>query len=272
MLAIWEGQWNPWIALWALLTGALLQIIANLANDYGDFLHGAGVGNRVGVSTQNKLVSLNQLKQAILVVCLVTSVCGLLLLKSAHIPGSIFILFVIIGCMAIIAAITYTMGPKPYAYLGLGDLAVMSFFGFVGVLGTAYLHTKAWHTAYMLPALSAGSLAVAVLNLNNIRDQKLDAAVGKKTLVVRMGREAALYYQWVLLGLAIILLVIFTWRYYQRPWQWLFLVIVPRLIQNGWMTKRLAPAQLDLVLQRLVVSQLLFLWLFGVGLVLSKYW
>jgi 1,4-dihydroxy-2-naphthoate octaprenyltransferase len=271
MLAIWEGQWNAWIALLAVLTGSLLQVIANLANDYGDFLHGAGVGDRVGKTTENKLVSLKQLKQAILVVCLVTLVCGLLLLQLAHIPGSIFILFIIIGGMAIIAAITYTMGPKPYAYLGLGDLAVLLFFGFVGVLGTAYLHTKIWHAAYMLPALSAGSLAVAVLNLNNIRDQKLDAAVGKKTLVVRMGRGAAIYYQWMLLGLAIILLLIFTWRYYQRPWQWLFLVIVPRLIQNGWMTKRLAPAQLDLVLQRLVVSQMLLLWLFGVGLVLSKY-
>jgi 1,4-dihydroxy-2-naphthoate octaprenyltransferase len=254
----------------AVLTGSLLQVIANLANDYGDFLHGAGVGDRVGETNQNKLVSLKQLKQAILVVCLVTLACGLLLLHLAHIPWITFIQFVIIGGIAIMAAITYTMGPKPYAYLGLGDLAVMLFFGFVGVLGTAYLHTKTWHTAYMLPALSAGSLAVAVLNLNNIRDQKLDAVVGKKTLVVRMGREVALYYQWVLLGLAIILLLIFTWRYYQRPWQWLFLVIVPRLVQNGLMTKRLAPAQLDLVLQRLVVSQLLLLWLFGIGLVLSK--
>ncbi len=270
MLAIWEGKWNVWVALLAALTGSLLQILANLGNDYGDWLHGANVGGRVGDPNQHGLVNLKQLKQAILFTCLITLVGGLWLLKLANLDVRTFIGFVLIGVMAIIAAISYTMGTRPYGYRGWGDLSVLIFFGFVGVLGTAYLHTKTWHWAYTLPAFSCGCFAVAVLNVNNIRDIQLDAAVGKKTWVVRIGRKAACYYQWALLSLGSLLLIIFTLSHYQRPWQWLFLVLMPRILQNGFMTMRLAPNQLDRVLQRLVMAQFFLLLLFGLGLAMSN--
>jgi len=274
-LAIWQGTWNYWVGLLAVITASMLQLIANLANDYGDFLQGAAVEDRVGnpgEKKKNGLVSLQELKKAILLLVCFTIGCGLLLLRIADLAWGPFIQFTLLGSIAIVAAMAYTIGPKPYAYIGMGDLAVLLFFGCIGVLGTVYLHTKAWNWTYVLPSLSCGSFATAVLNLNNIRDIELDAAIGKKTLVVRIGRKAAIYYQWILLGLGISLLVTFTILHYHRPYQWLFLSVVPRIIQNGRMTMRLAPKHLDALLQRLVVTQLFLLLFFGLGLVISNYW
>ena len=272
-LAIWEGKWNVWVSLLAALTATMLQIIANLANDYGDFLRGANVGEYINPHEveQPGLVSLKQLKRAIVWVVLLTLGAGLALLQAAGLSGPSFVLLVLLGVIAIIAAITYTIGHKPYGYAGWGDVAVLLFFGLVGVLGTVYLHTQRWRWAHTLPALSCGCLAVAVLNVNNIRDIKLAAQVGKKTLVVRMGRRAALYYQWALLAVGIIMAAAFTIRHYNSPGQWLFAGAIPSLIQSGVMTMQLTTTQLDVLLQRLVLAQLFFVLLFSTGLVLSTY-
>jgi 1,4-dihydroxy-2-naphthoate octaprenyltransferase len=272
MLAIGEGTWDIRIAFWASLTGMLLQILANLANDYGDWVQGANVGARVGDEYQKGLVNAHQLQQAILLVGFFTLLSGLVLLVIADLSRQDWIKFAFLGLLASLASVGYTLGPRPYGYLGLGDIAVLVFFGFVGVLGTAYLYTKTWHTTYVLPALSCGCLAVGILNINNIRDQALDKAVRKYTLVVRIGSNAAIYYQWVLLSLSVVFLVIFTLCHYRHWCQWFFLILVPRLVQNGWMTYRLLPNQLDKVLQRLAIIQFLLLWLFGLGFVLSSYW
>lgn len=270
-LAIWEGVWNIWISLLAALTATMLQIIANLANDYGDFLRGANVEEYVHPNEAGKagFVSPRQLRIAIVWLVLFTLGTGLALLQVAGLSGLPFILLALLGVIAIIAAITYTIGRSPYGYAGWGDVSVLFFFGLLGVLGTVYLHTQQWRWTYILPALSCGCWAVAVLNVNNIRDMKLDAQVGKKTLVVRMGKRAALYYQWVLLVTGVVMAVVFTTRHYHSPWQWLFVGAVPSLIQNGVMTVRLAPTQLGTELQRLVLVQLLFVLLFSIGLVLS---
>ncbi|MEM7055675.1 MAG: 1,4-dihydroxy-2-naphthoate octaprenyltransferase [Bacteroidota bacterium] len=271
-LAIWEGKWNAWVSILAAFTAIMLQIIANLANDYGDFLRGANVEEYIhpnGIE-QPGFVSLRQLRTAIVWLVLFTVGTGLALLQVAGLSGPSFILLALLGVIAIIAAITYTIGRKPYGYAGWGDVSVLFFFGLLGVLGTVYLHTQQWRWAHVLPALSYGCLAVAVLNLNNIRDIKLDAQVGKKTLVVRMGRRAALYYHWALLTLGIIMAAIFTMIHYNSPWQWLFVAAIPSLVRNGIMTMRLAPTQLGAELQRLVLMQLLFVLFFSIGLVLSS--
>jgi 1,4-dihydroxy-2-naphthoate octaprenyltransferase len=270
-LAIWTGKWDIWIGLFAGITASLLQIIANLANDYGDFLRGGGVGSRVNNAQEaiGESVNLKQLKVAIAWLVALTMGCGLILLHLADLTPYKFVHFALLGAIAIAAAITYTMGPKPYAYTGLGDISVFLFFGLAGVLGTAYLHTKTWNPAYVLPAITCGCFSVAVLNLNNIRDIFSDAQIDKKTLVVRVGRKIALYYQWSLLLIGIISSIIFTIQHYTSPVQWIFLVAAPRLIQNGILTMRRAPDQLDPLLQRLVIAQLIFVLLFGIGLILS---
>lgn len=271
-LAIWEGAWNIWISLLAALTATMLQIIANLANDYGDFLRGANVEEYVhpnGVE-QSGFVSLRQLRITIVWLVLFTLGTGLALLQIAGLSGASFFLLALLGVIAIIAAITYTIGRNPYGYAGWGDLSVLFFFGLLGVLGTVYLHTQQWRWTYILPALSCGCWTVAVLNVNNIRDMKLDAQVGKKTLVVRMGRKAALYYHWALLAIGIVVAATFTMSHYSSPWQWLFVGAIPSIVQNGVLTMRLPPTQLSTELQRLVLVQLLFVLLFSIGLVLSS--
>jgi 1,4-dihydroxy-2-naphthoate octaprenyltransferase len=270
-LGIASKHWNIWISVLAAVIAAVLQIIANLANDYGDFLRGAGVGSRINNTSLSAegSISLQQIKRALFLLVGFAVVCGLALLYVSHLSQHQFIQFTVLGIIAIIAAITYTMGPRPYAYTGLGDIFVFIFFGLVGVLGTAYLHTKAWNFAYIWPAISCGCFSVAVLNINNIRDLDEDAQIGKKTLVVRMGRKAALYYQWILLSIGILGACIFTLQHYHRPIQWIFLAVLPQLAQNGMLTMRLPANQLDGLLQRLVIAQLSFVLLFSIGVVLS---
>lgn len=270
VLAFWEGKWNLWISLLAWITAGLFQLIANLANDYGDFLRGAGVEGRVS-PTGEQGISLQQTKRALVCIVVVTLVTGLSLLKIADLTLYSLAGFVLLGGICIIAAISYTMGSKPYAYWGLGDFAVFLFFGVVGVVGTAYLQTHAWHVSYLLPVATCGCLSVAVLNLNNIRDMNEDKQVSKNTLVVRMGRNFAVTYQWVLLLAGISSLFIFTLLHYQSPWQWLFVIIIPRLIQNGVMTMQLPATQLSVVLQRLVVGYFCLVVLFCMGIVCNKY-
>jgi len=271
ILAFWEGRYNVWISLWAMITASLLQIIANLANDYGDFLRGAGVGGRVDIRGKDGL-SLLQLKRLLIWIVLLAVVAGLMLLNVAGLTFVSFLKFTLLGLISVLAAITYTMGPRPYAYVGWGDIAVFLFFGLLGVGGTAFLHTQIWNHAYFLLAVSCGCFAVAVLNLNNIRDLVADAAIGKVTLAVKLGRKLALYYQWTLILSGIIATVIFTLLYYHHLWQWLFVVGIPRLMQNGFMTMRLSPEQLDGVLQRLVLAHLCFVLLFGIGIIMSMYY
>ncbi len=102
---------------------------------------------------------------------------------------SLFILFSLLNIAAVLAAKSYTMGPKPYAYWGGGDFFVFLFFGLVGVLGSASLYGSL-HWSFLFPALVAGAYSAAVLTLNNLRDVETDAVAGKRTLVVRFG------YQW----------------------------------------------------------------------------
>lgn len=270
-LGIASKQWNIWISVLTAITASVLQIIANLANDYGDFLRGGGVGSRVNntPSVTEGSISLQQIKRALFWLIGFAVVCGLVLLYISNLSQHQFIQFTILGIIAIVAAITYTMGPRPYAYTGLGDIFVFIFFGLLGVLGTAYLHTKTWNTSYIWPAVTCGSFSVAVLNLNNIRDVGEDAPIGKKTLVVRIGKTAALYYQWMLLAIGVFGLIIFTLQHYHRPIQWIFLAALPKLIQNGMLTMRLPANQLDPLLQRLVIVQLSFVLLFSVGLIIS---
>lgn len=270
-LAICEQKWHVGITLLALLTAAMLQITANLANDYGDFVRGANVAPYVNPTQADQVgfVSLKQLNKAIVWLVLLTLGAGLLLLRVAALSVSLFVLFALLGLLAIIGAITYTRGPRPYGYAGWGDVSVLFFFGIVGVLGTAYLHTHQWRWMYTLPALSCGCLAVAVLNVNNIRDIQQDAQVGKNTLAVRMGRRGACYYQWGLLLISMMVATAFTILHYHNPWQWLFIGVIPGLASNAMRTLQQPTASLDGVLQQLILIQFFFVVLFSIGLVLS---
>ena len=127
-----------------------------------------------------------------------------------------FYVFVGLGIACILAAIGYTIGKKPYGYLGLGDLMVFLFFGLVSVGGSYFLFTKSWSWDILLPAAAIGMMSMAVLNLNNMRDIVSDEKSGKKTLALRLGFKYAMIYEIVLLQLPILLILTFFLKIFSR--------------------------------------------------------
>ena len=199
--AILIGSWLPKLSFkievfaMALCTAILLQILSNLANDYGDYVKGTDK-HRKDRQLGGGHIKLGAMKIAIVFVVILALTSGIILLNFSF-EGKTreWIVFLIIGLLCILAAIAYTVGKKAYGYYGLGDFFVLLFFGFVGVLGTAYLYQQAVRTEYFLAAFSYGSLCVAVLNVNNIRDLDKDILNNKITIAAKMGKEGALNYQ-----------------------------------------------------------------------------
>jgi 1,4-dihydroxy-2-naphthoate octaprenyltransferase len=272
-LAFVAGHFNWTIALLTLFTATFLQILSNLANDYGDSIHGADHEHRGGPSraVQSGLIKARSMRLAIFTVATLAAVCGLLLLWLAFgFEGFLVsLLFLFLGGVAIWAAISYTAGSLPYGYAGLGDLAVFIFFGLVGVLGSYYLQVLDLQLALLLPATSCGLLIVAVLNVNNVRDIRSDQIAGKMSIPVRLGLRGARLYHWVLLGGGVLAVVLFVIIVFYSIWQFLFILTIPLLIQNGLAVSRRDPAQLDPYLKQLSVTNLLFVLTFGMGQILG---
>ena len=182
-LAASRSPFSWTITILAITTAVLLQILSNLANDYGDSQHGADSVQREGPlrAVQSGAVSSRAMLLASGITALLAMISGLALLWVAF--GSegrqFFVLFVLLGLAAILAAVGYTAGFRPYGYAGLGDLAVLIFFGWAAVMGTYFLQTMRLDWDIFLPATSCGLLAVAVLNINNIRDRRSDSLAGK---------------------------------------------------------------------------------------------
>jgi 1,4-dihydroxy-2-naphthoate octaprenyltransferase len=178
-------QWLP--ALAALAGALLLQIGSNLANDLFDFEKGADGADRIGPprASQLGLLSPSQMRGGMIVVFAAAAGVGLYLIAVGGWP------IAAVGIASIAAALAYTGGPWPFGYRGLGDVAVFLFFGVVAVVGTAYLQTGVVSGAALMASLPVGSLATAILVVNNTRDIESDRAAGKRTLAVRLGRRGA---------------------------------------------------------------------------------
>lgn len=196
------------IFILALSTTLFLQVLSNLANDYGDFVKGTDNDSRVGPkrSIQSGEISKDQMKNAIIICSIISFISGILLLGFSLNWNfySTFFLFLILGLAGITAAIKYTVGKNALAYHALGDVFVYLFFGLVGVLGCSFLQTGSFYFNDILIASTIGLWSSAVLNMNNMRDHINDAAQNKNTLVVKMGFSNAKYYHTFLItsGLA----------------------------------------------------------------------
>ena len=202
----------PVLAL-SFCTAGLLQVLSNLANDYGDGLRGVDDSNRLGPvrALQSGMLTPAQLKLSLFIVAVLAVISGLWLIQAAALDAADVLIFSLLGVLSIIAALTYTLGRKPYGYAGLGDASVWLFFGCLGVLGSCYLHGAALHASLLLPASACGLLAVAVLNVNNMRDIDNDRSHGKHTLAVRLGlSRAQLYHQALLLAALLLFFVYLT--------------------------------------------------------------
>jgi 1,4-dihydroxy-2-naphthoate octaprenyltransferase len=181
-----EGAFSPLPAIAAFAVALLLQIGANLANDVADFRRGADTVERLGPVrvTQSGLLSARQVTIATAVVLALAVVPGLYLVSRGG-P-----LFALIGILALLAAVAYTAGPKPYGYSGLGEIFVFLFFGPVAVTGTAYVMMQTLSSLAIAASIPLGCLVTAILVVNNLRDIETDRAAGKRTLAVRFGQGA----------------------------------------------------------------------------------
>lgn len=273
-MAAAQNAFDGLIFTLCVLTTLFLQILSNLANDYGDSIHGADGEHREGPSraVQAGLITSEQMKRAMTVFGALSFISGIILIYAAFQSQYWLVLvFLALGMGAIYAAVRYTSGKNPYGYKGLGDLFVLLFFGLVGVGGSYFLYTQSWDWSVLLPATGCGLLAVGVLNVNNIRDIQSDELSGKRSIPVRIGREMAIYYHWSLLLGALACAGTYTIVNYHGYWQWLFVVTIPLLFVNGRAVQSKTQASaLDPYLKQLAMTTLLYVVTFGLGLLLSR--
>lgn len=187
-LAWTDGGFHAGAAAVALLGALLIQIGTNFVNDYVDFLKGADTEERVGPMrvTQAGLVSARTMQRATVLVFGLAFLSGLYLVYRGGWP------ILLVGLVSIAAGILYTATRYALAYTGVADLAVFLFFGPVAVAGTYYVQTLTVTPHAVLAGVAPGLLSMALLVVNNLRDEHQDRAAGKKTLVVRFGRRFGL--------------------------------------------------------------------------------
>ena len=182
-IAYYENSFNLYIAILALIVSITIQIGVNFANDYSDGIKGTDE-NRIGPVrlVGQKLASPKSVKLAAYLFFFIGALAGLLLTIETKQWW-----FLILGALAIISAWTYTGGPKPYGYLGLGEIFVFIFFGLVATLGTIYAQTLYFKTYFLIYAFVMGFFATAILVANNLRDREKDEQNNKITLAVKLG-------------------------------------------------------------------------------------
>ena len=206
-----DNNFNSSIFFLAIATTISYQVLSNFANDYGDGVKGTDI-NRVGPkrTVQSGLITSKEMKKIIIATSIISFLLTISLVFTSFKNSPFYLLlFLILGLLAIIAAIKYTVGNNPYGYIGFGDLFVFIFFGLISVLGSNFLFTSKLNLSLLYPALTIGLLSVGVLNLNNMRDIQNDKLVGKKTMSARMGLDNSKFYHFLLISISIILMVSF---------------------------------------------------------------
>jgi 1,4-dihydroxy-2-naphthoate polyprenyltransferase len=258
--ALAGSDFDPILALLALLVSLSLQVGVNYANDYSDGVKGTD-DNRIGPMrlVASAAAPAHQVK-----------IAAYLALSSAAVFGLILALqttlwFIAIGASAIAAAWGYTGWKNPYGYFGFGELAVFVFFGLVATMGTYYAQTSELTLNSLLVAIPMGTLSCALLAINNLRDRAADELVGKRTLAVRLGDSSARTAFIVLLLIAHISVL-----FLMKPWTLLTLLLLPmtfsliKAIRAGAQGAQLIP-----LLGKTGQLQLRFAILLSLGLLLG---
>lgn len=262
-------QWL--VILFCALTAVLLQILSNLANDYGDFMKGTDGAKRVGPKRemQSGAITEKEMKRGLAVTATLCLVSGaLLIFVFAQLTWQELAVFAALGLGAVLAALFYTLGKNPYGYRGLGDLFCFLFFGWAAVAGTFYLVTKTLDFSVLLPASAMGFLSNAVLNINNMRDYENDKVSGKNSLVVKLGlKKAFIYHSLLILG-AFVCLTIYLVLHQAEWFSYLFLLLSILFIKDLIAIKKTKPELLDPFLGRQVKHSFLLVVVFGVFLLI----
>ncbi|MEM9648019.1 MAG: 1,4-dihydroxy-2-naphthoate polyprenyltransferase [Bacteroidota bacterium] len=266
-LAMMQGLFDSTIFILALLTTIGFQVTSNFANDYGDGVKGTDNDDRIGPARalQSGLLTPSTLKKGIIVSIVLSMILAFALIYVSFGKENLkfIVVFSIFGILSIWAAIRYTMGSNPYGYQGLGDVFVFLFFGLLGVLGSMFLFTKSVDWATLFPAMSIGLLCVGVLNLNNLRDVSSDRKHGKNTLVVKMGYKNGKRYHYLLLTLAFLGFLAFSWLRLEPLSAWFYLLaFIPIVIHLFKVIRTQEPVELDGELKKLALSTFLLSLLF----------
>ena len=269
-LAYYNGAFSTAIFILALLATISLQILSNLANDYGDGVKGTDNDERIGPerAIQSGKISPEDMFSAIRINILIVILFVFLLIYSSF--GSqhflYAMLFFVLGALSIFAALKYTIGESAYGYRALGDIMVFLFFGLLSVIGTYFLYTKQLDHVLLLPACAIGLLSTGVLNLNNMRDIESDTNSNKITVAVKLGLNRAKVYHTFLVVGAIVLSLSFGILYYRSITNFIFVIAyIPLIMHLVAVIKAKDAKSLDPQLKVLALSTFLLAILLGIG-------
>ena len=270
LLATADWRVDLWTAVLIVLTTVCLQILSNLSNELGDVLRGTDTADREGpeYGLNSGVMTIGQMKGLIAAFVVLCVVFGSLMTWKAF--GTLFsltpILVLMLGAAAIMAAMKYTLGRNPYGYRAKGDIYVFLFFGLISVLGAYFVCTAGagLHWKLLLPASAIGFFSVGVLNVNNIRDMKTDAA-NRVTVAIKLGEKRARIYQTVLIVLGWACMVAYCLLCWPSLWHWLWVLTLPMYILHlrGVWTR--SGKALDPMLPLLVMASFALSILAGVG-------
>ena len=257
--AMSQSMFNWKIIIFALSTTLGLQILSNFANDYGDGIKGTDNEDRLGPkrAIQSGVITPEAMKRALVITSILTLISAIVLIyvafKDHNLGFSLFYLG--LGILAIASAIRYTVGNSAYGYRGYGDLFVFLFFGLVSTLGIYFMFAKEMDWFLVLPATAIGFLSVAVLNLNNMRDEASDRKSNKNTIVVKMGGANAKVYHYFLVISAMILVLEFSYFKEFNFDQYIFvLAYIPLITHLVTVYKNKNPKELDPELKKVALS------------------
>lgn len=270
------GTWDWRIFALALLVTLLYQILSNYANDYGDGVKGTDAKRATEAESRavaSGRITAKQMKNAVIIFSILSFVATVALLYVAFIPEYMneFYIFIGLGVASILAAIGYTVGKKPYGYMGLGDVFVFVFFGLVSVCGSYFLFTKSFSWDILLPGTAIGMMSMAVLNLNNMRDIESDKLSGKNSFALRIGFKNAMIYEMILLNLPLIFILMFLGvnGFFQTQNYYVFIVMILMLplmkIRRKIMTVK-NPRELDPFLKQVGIMTFMMAVLTALGL------
>jgi 1,4-dihydroxy-2-naphthoate octaprenyltransferase len=202
--AVGEGGIIVWRALAAMVVALAIQVGTNYQNDYADGVRGTD-SQRVGPVrlVASGLATPSEVRKAALVSMLVAAAAGLALAIAVS-PW-----LLVVGAASFLAGYFYTGGPKPYGYLGFGELFVFVFFGLVATIGSAYVQIEKITSVAVVAAIPVGFLITALLVANNLRDIPTDGPAGKRTLAVRLGDKRTRWLYCLLILVAFLVLPIF---------------------------------------------------------------
>lgn len=269
-LALWHGGARLSVFLLELATALALQIVSNVANDYGDGLRGTDT-HRQGPRRilASGLMSPAQIRTILICCALASLLLGAILLAVSHRSFAETATFLTLGLLALTAALTYTLGRYAYGYYALGEVAVFLFFGLLGVAGSYYLQTAPLPACIWLPASGAGLLAAAVLHINNLRDLDSDQRAGRQTIAIHLGFPRARRFHILLLCAGLACYLIFALIY---AWQSaLWLLLTPWIHAHAQRIRHLPRTQTaGNELKTIVLINFGVALLFAIGLCLNK--